>query len=709
MLSPPCVFSCADVWAIAVKAELLPLSTSEVIKSTSEIFEPARQHAVTGASIAGLMIAAAILIFSPLLEGGTTHVAVMVIRLMILGLAGMAVYRMLVCQEITFTRYRLAMPIMAFLLLAFCSVMFSAYTHHSTQWLMVLVSYAMFLYLLVLFIARWEHVAILLGIVVAMGCTETLLTITQVRQGSVRPSGTFFNPNFLAGYLVAAWTLTLSFLSYQSIRRTRDQLLHGQKRALVIWLLIPICVTAALTVAIVWTGSRGGLLAAAIGSSVVMGFRFGRRGLVLSLILFLFGLAVIPNPLHERLYAEHALNPVTYARWEMWKGAVQNMVDHPLGIGLGLYQYMFPQYAFPVESQIARYGTVAQTPHNEFLQIGVELGAASVLIVGWGAWILLKEIKWILNQRLTRFQRRLLVGVIGGIAGLLAHAAVDSNLHEPALALVLMLFIGIVVASRKLLGGQTGSQMSSPLRHRPIWMAGAWLVLGLLGVIVLQTGVAWIWYESGTALMKKDDVVGALKHYETAVVIDPGKALYHSALAAANFHLFERHADLPAAYLAVDELNKAIMLNPLDGRLAGLLGKAYLKIASVSTVQLEERHAVLVRAEQAYERAIRSEPFNAVHYWEAGQVSIKLGNRHEAEALIKRAVDLEPNFLPGREWLARLYWEKGQRRLVQEEYHEIVERQNRYRDWRKSPLEQQFLTADPGTLAALLSQTGGES
>ena len=473
-----------------MKAEFLPLSTSEVINSTSKIFEPAGQHAVPGASIAGLVFASAVLIFSPLIEGGTTHVAVMVIRLMILGLAGIALYRMLAGQEITFTRYGLAMPILSFLLLASCSVMFSAYTHHSMQWLMVLVSYAMFLYLLVLFISRWEHVAILLGVVVAMGCAETLLTIAQVRQGNVRPSGTFFNPNFLAGYLVAAWTLTLSFLSYHPIRRIKDQLLHGPKRALVSGLLVPICIAAALTVAIVWTGSRGGLLAAAIGSSVVIGFRFRRRGLVLFLILFFFGLAVIPNPLHERLYAEHAVNPVTYARWEMWKGAVQNVVDHPLGIGLGLYQYMFPQYAFPVESQIARYGTVAQTPHNEFLQIAVELGAASVLIVGWGAWILLKEIKWILNQRLTRFQRRLLVGVIGGIAGLLAHAAVDSNLHEPALSLVLMLFIGIVVASRKLLGGQTGSQMSSPLRHRPIWMAGAGFVLGLLGVIVLQTGVA---------------------------------------------------------------------------------------------------------------------------------------------------------------------------------------------------------------------------
>ena len=97
-----------------MKSEFLPLSTSEVINSTSETCKPARQYAVPVASITGLVFASAILIFSPLIEGGTTHVAVMVIRLMILSLAGIALSRMLAGQEITFTRYGLAMPILAF-------------------------------------------------------------------------------------------------------------------------------------------------------------------------------------------------------------------------------------------------------------------------------------------------------------------------------------------------------------------------------------------------------------------------------------------------------------------------------------------------------------------------------------------------------------------------------------------------------------------
>jgi len=215
-----------------------------------------------------------------------------------------------------------------------------------------------------------------------------------------------------------------------------------------------------------------------------------------------------------------------------------------------------------------------------------------------------------------------------------------------------------------------------------------------------------MWYESGTAFLKKNDLAEAVTQYQTAIAIDPGKALYHSALAAAKFHMFEQRADLVAAREAMDHLKESIMLNPLDGRLAGLLGRVYLKVSSTPAMRSEEKHAALISAGKAYGRAIHSEPFNAVYYWEAGQVQVNLGNRHEAQSLIGHAVEIEPNFLPGRDWLARAYLEEGQKSLAQAELREIVDRQNRYRDWRKSPLEKEFLATDATALAAVL-QTGG--
>src|SRR5262249_27719473 len=149
-----------------------------------------------------------------------------------------------------------------------------------------------------------------------------------------------------------------------------------------------------------------------------------------------------------------------------------------------------------------------------------------------------------------------------------------------------------------------------------------------------------------------------------------------------------------------------IMLNPLDGRLAGLLGRVYLTVSSTLAMRLEEKHAALISAAEAYGRAIHSEPFNAVYYWEAGQGQVNLGNGYDARCVIGHAVEIEPNFLPGRDWLARANLEEGQKSLAQAELREIVDRQNRYRDWRKSPLEKEFLATDAIALAAVL-QTGG--
>jgi O-antigen ligase/tetratricopeptide (TPR) repeat protein len=691
-----------------VKVDTAAPSIESFNKKPAEIVHITGLWHRLSSAVIWISIVVAILVFSPLFEGGTTHIAVMTIRLMILALASVAIYQTLSRGRIDIVSEALATPIILFLILASCSVAFSAYTHHSAQWLMVLVSYAVFLHLLVFFISRWEHVACLLGTFVAMALIEMALSFVQFSRGAARPSGTFFNPNFLAGYLVAAWTVLLSYMSFQPYQRYLSGRISGCYRVLTTDTALSLSLFVALTLAIVLTGSRGGIFAATIGASIVVGTRFGRRGLLLFLISCLLGLVLVPNPLRERIYAEHAFNPTTYARWEMWESAMRMVMDHPLGIGLGLYQYVFPQYAFPVESQIARYGTVAQTPHNEYLQIAVEMGIASLSMVCWGLYLLTRQICSGLSRRLTRFQRQLLVGTAGAIGSLLAHAVVDSNLHEPALAIVLTVFVSIVVSSGTLLNKRRKAGDALLIKHRAVWGGAATLLLGLLVVVVLRLGVAWMYYENGNELNRRNDLDGAMKQYSAAVAVDPAKALYHSAVAAVSFRKFERSGDLNAARMAVDHLDEAITLNPLDGRLAGLLGKVYLRITSLPVLRQEQKREAFLLAEQAYQRAIAREPFNVTHYWEAGQVQLKLGNKHEGESLIKHAVEIEPNFLRARDWLSRSYLERRQLSLAQDEYQQIRDRQDRYRDVAKTLLEREFLAVDTDALGAALFHAKGE-
>ncbi|TAJ08506.1 MAG: hypothetical protein EPO61_10470 [Nitrospirae bacterium] len=643
--------------------------------------------------------------FSPLLDGGTTHLATMIIRLMLLLLLGVYAARGIWTGGLACPTFRIGPIVLAYLGLAAVSTAASSYANQSLQWLSVLAGYAGLLYLLLCFITAWSHVAMLLVVLSGMGLLEAGGGLIQAWWfGAPRPSGTFFNPNFLAGYLAAIWTIALGCLCYGRYRSGGRREGNGQHP------IVPGAMAAGLAfllLAIIWTGSRGGMLALVAGAAVVTGLRFGRKGIAMLLAGAVLCL-VTPNPLRERLQAQHAEDSsISYARWQMWQSAGREMIEHPFGIGLGLYQYLYPRYAFPLEGQIARYGKVAQTPHSEYLQMGVELGGAGLFVFLCGVAVVAREAGGVLKQRLKRWQRGALVGVMGAIAGMLVHAGVDSNLHEPAIAILLTLCVGIVLAARLLAMRRSGPMRVLPVAPRWLWSGIAILLVGGLTVHVVRLGAAWTFYESGSQALAQRKLAQAMADFRTATSLDAGKTLYHSSKAAVHFQAFERTGDAMAAQAAVNELQVAIALNPLDGRLQGLLGHVYASLArSPATLQASpaQRIAWMRAAVAAYEHAAELEPFVPFHNLELGQLYLALGERERAEVWVRKAVELEPNFLPGREWLARRAMESERRDEAEREYREIVDRRERYAGVPKDELEQRYLTADVQGLTVALDR-----
>ncbi|MGH7164745.1 MAG: O-antigen ligase family protein [Nitrospiraceae bacterium] len=653
-----------------------------------------------------LLLVIVLLVFSPLLEGGTTHLAVMIIRLLILLLAGLLLATGLRAGTLTCPSLGLGPVILAYLGLAALSTLLSPYTHQSLQWLIVLFSYAGLLYLLVSFISEWDHIGVLLAVLVGMGLGEAGLAVIQAGWFSApRPSGSFFNPNFLAGYLAAAWSVLLGSLCYRWrgvgwARGTRGVLVPG----------LAMSALALLLTAIVLTGSRGGLLALAIGTALVVGVRFGRKALAVLFLVVLAGL-LLPTPLRDRFMAEHAENPLSYARWQIWQRSASEMIEHPIGIGLGLYQYAYPRYAIPVEGQIARFAKVAHTAHNEYLQMGVELGMASLVVFGWGVFMVAREAVAVLGQRLRRWQRGVVVGVSGATAGILTHAAVDSNLHEPAVAIVLTLCVAVILSMRRLAERAPRPASMIPIRSRRLWAGVGALVIGLMTLGVARLGLAWQAFEAGSQAALRQAYTRAIAEYQTALSLDPGKALYHSSIAAVHFHVFRRSGEGASAEAAIAELQAAIALNPLDGRLQGLLGHVYVAVSAAirpaetpaGAVQ-EQRTLWVRRAKTAFERAVVLEPFAASHHYELGRVWLALGEDDMAERSVRHAVELEPNFLPGREWLARRALDADRLEAAEREYQEIVARQKRYADWARDSVEERFLKVDAAGLRAALER-----
>jgi tetratricopeptide (TPR) repeat protein len=107
-------------------------------------------------------------------------------------------------------------------------------------------------------------------------------------------------------------------------------------------------------------------------------------------------------------------------------------------------------------------------------------------------------------------------------------------------------------------------------------------------------------------------------------------------------------------------------------------------------------------AKVAYERALELEPFAPFYLLELGHIYHALGNYKAAETCMKRTIQIEPNFLPGRQWLTNNYLQTGRTVEADRQYQEILIRRQRYASSPKDATESRFLSADLITLAAML-------
>jgi len=92
------------------------------------------------------------------------------------------------------------------------------------------------------------------------------------------------------------------------------------------------------------------------------------------------------------------------------------------------------------------------------------------------------------------------------------------------------------------------------------------------------------------------------------------------------------------------------------------------------------------------------EPFNPFYRLDLGRLALALGDPELGETHVRRAVEIEPNFLQGRQWLAQLYLDSQRIEEATREYQEIIERQHRYAGWNKDSHEERFLKADATAL-----------
>ena len=640
---------------------------------------PNEEDRVSQRGLSELGVLFGLMVFAPLIEGGTTHLPVMIIRLLLV--AGLALWVSRSFQSGTITLYRIPMlPLVAiFIGVSGLGIFSSSYVGTSIQGVVGLFMYSVFLFLMLHQLYTRSSLRILVLGIVLMGLLEGLLGIIQYGwMGEARAKGTFFNPNFFAIYEAVTVVLTLGLLSWM---KWAD---HGWAEKCLLGAALGVSLPA-----FVMAQSRGAFVAFLVALLFLGLCRSWKLAVLLPLVVVL-GVIAVPNPIKQRALAVSDQDPYAYTRFEIWKSSLDRIADHPFGTGLGTYKYLSFKYRFPNEGEIVRYEKRAESAHNEYLQMAVEMGVGglALFLVGVGVWG--RDVKGTLQGRLSSWERGAAVGLSGGALGILVHASVDSVFHEPTLVLLLIFCGSLVLVLKRRNSLDRTSVWNIPFPYHPARFA----LVVLLGVVsaflIIQPAAAWFAYEQGDIASQGGQSERAREWYHRATLIDPGTTAYHDAVARMNVTQFYASGDPQWLLQAVEEIEICQELNSLDGRISSRLGMLYLLLAERAGSS-EQRGDLIARAVESYEGAIKVDPFSPFNYLELGKIKWRQGRSEEAQVLLTKAVTYEPNFLPARVLLAKLAAQAGKGDIALSQYAAIERIQGRYKGRTVSSLESRYL------------------
>ena len=631
-----------------------------------------------------------LMIFAPLIEGGTTHMAVFIMRIVLLAVLTGWVWGALKAERLVVRRSPLFLLIAVFAGWAVLSVVRSVYVAAGLQWLISLFSYAVLLFLVLQLVESISQVRVFVKVVLCMGLAEAALGLYQfLGEGKARATGTFFNPNFFASYEVAIFAVAFGLLCF---RRADDE---ARWNAPLLWLT-----AGGSMCGFILAQSRGALLAFVSAAAFVGIYRFGRAFVGVLVVVLLAGV-LIPNPLQKRVLTIVEHDPYAMTRLDIWKNSIERIADHPWGVGPGLYKYTSFQYRFPIENAITRYGKRAESAHSEYLQMGVELGAAGLALFLVGLALLAWEVRQALRCPLKAWERGLVVGLAGGILGLLVHAAVDSVFHEPALVLLGTLFAGMILVLKRLSRPETASVRVMPFPFHPARAAMVGVLVTLMAVLIIRPAAAWHAFDQGERAMTVGRLDQAVAWYQWALRMDPGMSVYHDAMAFWQVRFYQQSGDHRWLSEAVSELKVALDLNPLDARLAKKVGDL-LRLLAEQAATRPEREAFLEEAATYYEQAIKLDPYSPFNYLELGNLRWTQGRLDEAKGWFRLATSYEPNFLPARVRLAELALQMGRKGEAVLEFAGLVSIKERHRGQVLNTLERQYLEVESDHLQQAL-------
>ena len=269
-----------------------------------------------------------------------------------------------------------------------------------------------------------------------------------VPRGEGRLRATFVNPNHFAAYLEIALPAVFA-LGWWAWRRAREE--PALERRLVM-MTAPAILWLGLFATLAFTGSRTGLLAAAVAVALqgLLAASASRRwrAAPLGLLGALVGLGVVAvvglQQGFGRLMAVSAFEIVWGDRATACRAALDLWRHFPiLGTGLGTFQD-----AFPLVQPHELAGATWSHLHSDWLELLLTAGIAGALLVAAGVWGLGARLSRVLLRGHRSEDRAAALAALGALAALAIHEALDFALTTPANAFTLAIVCGAAAGAR---------------------------------------------------------------------------------------------------------------------------------------------------------------------------------------------------------------------------------------------------------------------
>jgi hypothetical protein len=366
----------------------------------------------------------------------------------------------------------------------------------------------------------------------------------------MRLCGTFINSDHLAGYLTMAILLGFGlFLAFKETVPALPRNLSGRKwlahlsraehlepqfrRYLLLFILL------LLTVALIFTGSRGGMISLVVGFALIGFLLVGQRwkwGHLYLMAGFLAVAVLYSLWLGSAPYLGRFWSLDDKSRYLAFKGALAVFREFPwTGSGIGTFGDLFYRYE-PAELGARWF----KYTHSEWLQVLAETGIFGFALVT-GLWLtffhrLVRE--W--QRRQDVFSRGLGLGALAALAAGAFHAVGEFPFRIPAftLAYATVAAIGYLAIFHY---GKEREFFSYPMIKfpaRPV-MAAA-VVLGLLAGQMILMMRAWHFWQAERAAPTEIDSTRAnppligREDWQWAITRNPANSKYYVGLAQAR-------------------------------------------------------------------------------------------------------------------------------------------------------------------------------